>query len=170
MRKESLPIIVGITLPILLVAAIAAAIYIPAAFVEPPKTDVLFVERNYQYGVGHYEVHGNALAFVPETPPVNDPYWQKPAYGPQLFRYDAEAHTMSPVTEEEAKKLKLDPSPVSPDGFMVDRGGGNGGIFPLFFFNDGDYGLFLRKGAYADEIPLPSMDVWSYEFLGWVIE
>lgn len=170
MRKENLPVIIGITLPLALVAAIAAAIYIPAAFIEPPKTDVLFVERNYQWGVGHYEVRGSALAFVPEAPPADDPYWQKPTSVPQLYRYETDTQTMTALTEDEAKKLKLDPSPVSPDGYMVDRGNGDGGVFPFFFYDGGNYTMYLRKGPSSQEIELPTMDVWSYEFLGWVIE
>lgn len=170
MRKENLPIIIGITLPLALIAVIAAVIFIPASLTEPPETDLIMVDNNYAYGAGHYEVRGNALVLVEDPVPPNDPYYRK-GNPPQLYRYDVETDRMTVITEAEAKKLRLDPSPTSPDGFSLDHGGGNGGVFPFFFFDDGNQGLYLRKGAYAQQMSTPAAyDMWRYQFLGWVIE
>ena len=168
MSKENLPLIVGITLPIALVVLIAAVIYIPAMFAKPPVVDFIFVDNNYSYGQ-HYEVRRGKILLVEDYIP-EPPAKRQPELEPQIYRYDLEQDKAVTLTQKEAEQLTIDPAQYSSDGFLVSQGGGGGGIFPFFFFDEGRQGVYIRKGAYSEQLNYPSSDIWRYQFLGWIVE
>lgn len=167
MRKEHLPIVIGIALPVLMIVGVVGAVFVPAWITDPPQTDFLFAHGNYNYTT-HYEMQGSTLTKVDIPAPKDDPYY-RPEPPPALYRYDVQEDRATPVTFEEAKALKLDGSTRSPDGFTIGRGHSDRGVFPIFF-DGGSYGEYaLKKGAYSKSITLPEQGYWNFQFLAWIV-
>jgi hypothetical protein len=190
--KDNLVLVVGLTLPVLLMAGFLLASALPGRLTDPPRYDLLFSQYDYPRGAGlpinlRLVVRDGVLrAVYTEAPVPNGAYpggtWRK------LFRYEAATGTVRELslpyppdmpsikgTREEVveatKDVRVDASSVSPDGYELafgDRRGG--GLLLEIFGGSRDYGPRLRKGSRSVPVP-PSVGHESYssvEFVGWV--
>ena len=59
---------------------------------------------------------------------------------------------------------------VSPDGYQVvkDDGGDGMGLFPILFFGDSDYGVYIKQGKNKKKIELLQEGYYQFEFVGWI--
>ena len=148
--KDKTSLIIGISIPILMIIFVAASIYLPRLFVEPPAYDFLYsIDSDY----GYYE---QGITMERES-------YEK------LFIHDVEENKSRIISSEESEKLNLDPSIESPDGFEIVRGSGGG-----FLFNGRDYNARYIKGHnISDKLNLEIRDGYYYydfRFIGWIIE
>jgi hypothetical protein len=175
--KKNLPLIIGLAIPVLMIVFVAAAIYIPSLFAHPQYSFVFSAGDTYSTNYGdHYSVVKNTI--VKNTVPYpkdqnNAPYPKSNPIG--LFVYNAKTDSVSPITFEEAQKLTVDISSKSPDGYILDRGGNNNGIFEIFGSNRNYNEWYLKKGVVSKKVYLTAQnDRYGYngyydQFLGWVI-
>ncbi len=192
--KENPALSAGIGLPVLLVLLFSLATIIPQWLVAPPQYDVIFVMRN-QPCVG--EESKVSFEFIKGK--IRAKYiYPKNANGSvscydsqKLFRFDAKNMTSKEITFEvpaknedgaewkeleieELKNIKLDNSPVAPDGYEfvnVDNDY-RGGISP-FAGRSNRTGLVISKSGRKFEILSDSRDRFYHYgntgFIGWVI-
>lgn len=177
-KKGHIALIVAIAVPIIVIVALAAAIYLPG------KTKNTAYDFVYAMSAGDRVLvkDGKITSIVSIRP---DPYAPKyidretgaevaPVL-PLLYRYRVADDTSVLISLEEAKLLSVSDNPTSPDGFSIVDGNGSGGFFPFFY--DGDsYGTkYLKSGLSAKKLNVQSYQSSPYEyrsfmFVGWVLK
>ena len=175
--KDNLAIIVGVSVPLLLVLLFAVAAKLPGFFVDPPKYDCLFDQR-YVFTVRDGKLHVS----------YNESKRNNASQQPRLYRYYAaeknvrelpldldtarkaadESGSGQAVLVKSAQDLKLDSATVAPDGYSFQNGSRRRGSFMgLFYSRSYSYNLALTKEGAEVEIPLDRYSYGGY-FLGWV--
>ncbi len=190
--KQNLALVVGLAIPIFMIAVIAGVIYVPRFLnpVQPPQHDFIYAVGDgvayasygqpYSYpakGVWpkySYRVISGKLVRQ-EALPVPKEYGNMPISPeePRFFVYHVHTHKSLEIPFEEASQLTLDAGPKSPDGFEIVRGGGQGGgIFPFDYNRSGDYNKkYIRKEYYAEPLDLNlPQDYYGDFFVAWVIK
>ena len=93
---------------------------------------------------------------------------------PRLFIHDVSTNKDREVSFEEAQKLNLDASLISPDGYQVIRAEREDGFFSLFFGGYRDYNrMYLEGHNTSKKLELQSSDIGRYgyasrRFIGWI--
>lgn len=174
LRKNS-PLIIGISIPVLMILFVAGSIYLPGLFADPPMYDFLYTTGNdHYYCEWEYRPQSGRLVRVarPERPPVpvKDP--SEPPCDPLFYLYDVDADESMEIPFAEAEKLTLDQNSLSKDGYEVVRGNGGGDF--LFFDGGSNYNnVYIRGHNWSKKINvnLSSQPYYYYNFrfLGWII-
>jgi len=165
-NKRNISLIVGLSIPVLMILFVAGSIYLPGIFIKPKYNFVYVSGYDYYHG-RQYSVSNNILVKNQITYP--DTY--KPGVEPKLFLHDVRANQSNEISFEDAQKFDLDPSPVSKDGFEVVYGSRGEGVFPLFFFSDKDYNSRFIKGHNISNklnVQLVGNYYNNFQFMGWV--
>jgi hypothetical protein len=184
--KQNLVLVVGLTLPVLLIVLFFVATVLPKYFGTPPKYDLIYSVERYDSQPQKYSlkffIEGDVLkARVSKN--KNDYSYNNQ----QLMRFNAQSDSVQPVdvdvsklgdmvdgTEiviEPTKNLKLSANRVAPDGFMLDAPNYRGGLMMDMFsgYRDGNYRI--KKGAVAYKIPATDSNYYysNMQFVGWVV-
>ncbi len=176
MNSKKISLIVGLLIPVLMVIVVAASIYLPRLFAQPPTINFLYLGgANYYdfYGDQEYRVENNVLVRH-VTDASSSPFYQPSRGEPMFYLYDVHKDQARTVSFDEASRLKLDSSPTSADGFTIVRGGqGGGGFFPFFFFegSGGDYyARYLSGHGTTRKLNLGTGGTFgdNFRFLGWI--
>ena len=168
--RKNISLIIGLSIPFLMIVLVAASIYLPGLFSPQPKVDFLYVTDDDYYQGHAYVVENGKLTKREVTYPEH--------YTPgvtRLFVHDVLANESKEVSFEEAQQLRLDVNVKSPDGYEVVYGSAEYGFFPLFFSGDRDYNSTYLKGRSTSKklkLQIPS-DGRYYSrdrarFLGWI--
>jgi hypothetical protein len=195
--KDNFVLVVGLTLPILLMIGFIVFSTLPRSLSNPPQHDLIFAVQDYS-------VAGNALPInvmlVVKDGVLKANYTrvaQAPtggSYGTgwkKLYRYQAapqtvrelpfaipaDISTIAPTREdtvEATKALTLDTTLRAPDGYELDYGGRRGsGLLTDIFSGSSSYEPRLRKGASSVRLRMgdgrTSFYSGSVEFIGWVV-
>jgi hypothetical protein len=189
--RDNLVLVVGVTLPVLLMAGFLLASALPGRLSEPPKYDLLFWEYDYPAGVRlpvtlQLVVKDGVLTAQYTAVPVPDGAYPNGTWR-KLFRYEAAAGRvrelnlpfpadMATITGtreavvEATKGLRIETTPQSPDGYELTFGDRRGGGLLLELFGGGrESGARLSKDGHS--VPItggPGRPYYSVEFLGWV--
>lgn len=187
--KDNLVLVIGLTLPILLMAVFLALSLIPD-LADPPKYDLVFSSQEYP----STPVPINLRLVVKDGVLVaqySRPSAQQPAFGgwKKLFVYEASSRRVRQLTfgfppdlntidgtREEpvasAAGLKLDTTLQAPDGYELSFGDRRGGGLMLEIFGGSRrYEPRLRRGGQSVPITAGPGDPFAYggvEFIGWV--
>lgn len=192
--KENLVLVIGLSLPILLIVLFFLATVVPKSFGTPPQYELLFTTQKYEYE--HSPVHlldfkvvnNQLVAKVKKNDDKNRNYNSK-----KLMAYNAKTASVREITidlakaaEEgddkdvvldETKNLKIDASVVSPDGYQLESTnyGSSGLVGGLFGSGNRNSGYRIKKGttfytvAYKVETTQPDYYYSDFKFVGWVI-
>jgi hypothetical protein len=171
--RANAPLIIGLSIPILLIVGIATIIYIPGLFIHP-KTNFLYVLNNGNYGnnCDQYEVSAGALQRVAANPPFPE---SKAPCAPeaQLYVYDVAQQRSSAISFTDAQALRLDAGSQSPDGFSIEQGG-RGGDFLFMFGGYSDYNShYLVGDGVSQKINVTESGNYysnQFRFLGWILQ
>lgn len=190
--KENFVLIVGLTLPALLMIGFMLSTLLPN-MATPPKHDLVFAMTDYSgsgkawpFYINLYVKDGTLYAnYQPTQNNYMNTAWKK------LYLFDAETQKvqelpldMPPEPTEDMKKqqfvveatkdMKLDTHLTAPDGYEFIQGGysRSGLVNELFIGGGRNNGIRIRKGA--SSIKLPPSDGRGYyyygaDFLGWVV-
>lgn len=187
--RNNWALILGLSLPILMVLGLFLLNYLPKLWVLPPKYNVLYVM--YAYGNDNRAstvlVNNGKLEIKSGTKEKNIQNLQNP----QLFLFDVQKKTSKeiiipanaysdnsnqtlPLILPVLENATLHTAVLAPDGYsIVEPGVSGGGMAPLFFdFSGGDRNnLFvLQKNGNTVFIPKPIDKYYSDKhFLGWII-
>lgn len=156
MKTKNLPLIVGIALPIILIAIISLVIFLPSLSVKPAH-DFIYTSGDANYdGYSRYyrnsvQVGKDGRIVLKENPIPNNPQNYLNEYikadTPTLYRYDVRTASSHQISLTEAQALVLDPGPSSPDGYTIQYDYGHDGLFELFGSGNRDSGLYIGKGS-----------------------
>lgn len=158
-KKETLPLIVGIGLPLLLIAYVAVTVYLPSLFNKP-----LY---DFIYATGYdsrYVTVENQIVKVNQKPSyrTNEPP-QQPEF--DLYLYNVSKESSKLISVEEARNYELDPSEKSPDGYVVSNDRDRSYSFFPLFYGGSDRGTYLTGHRVSKRV---SEKYYDLKFLGWV--
>ena len=149
----------------LLIALAAAGIYLPGLFINP-STDFVFRGRADDcYQDRHLVKDGKTI----------DGNLNKPAEDitcrdyrrSRLYYYDTVRKLARELTAEEAAKLTVNTSLISPDGFQIVAGKHN--FFDTVFLGESSFfAQYLKKGIYSKKINLGPPSHYEFKLIGWV--
>jgi hypothetical protein len=168
-NKEKLPLYIALAVPALMIALVAAFIYLPGLG-QRPRHNFLYMSGSnvfyYDGGYGQgYQVSSGHLVFNP--PPYN-PVNAYPPGEPHFYIYDVVKNAAAEVSVAQAESYTLDPTNTSPDGYTIQQGNGGGDF--LFGGGGGDYSSWFIKGHNrAFKLNLKLNGSYSnFRFLGWM--
>lgn len=196
--KENFALIIGLTLPVLLMFGFMIAANLPQAAADPPKYDLVFAVTEYPNVSGGIPVavrlvvkdgvlKADYTRNVPATPnsyPYNS--WKK------LYLYEAKTQKVKELTfgypsdmdkiegtredtVDATKNLKLDTTLQSPDGYELTTDGyDHYGFFNEIFWGGGYTNQpVLKKGNARVKLATgdgrTSFSYTNPEFVGWVV-
>jgi len=194
--KENFVLIVGLTLPVLLMAGFMVASNLPGSFADPPKHDLIFAANDFAPNSNNLPInvrlvvkdHVLKAQYTRVAPQPGGYYgggWKK------LYRYEAGSKAVRELTfgipadieaitgtREETvdatKDLRLDTTLRSPDGYELTFGdGGRSGILTGIFWSSYSSEPRLKKGSSSVRLTTGDNRTYFYsgnvEFIGWVI-
>jgi hypothetical protein len=188
--KENFVLVVGLTLPVLLVVLFFVASVLPKSMAMPPQYEMLFTVSDYQpqqpYGVDFFIKDSAITARITKSTIAGQNFPRKKVMvfdgktqNVRELSYDTskigDVPNGTEIVFDEFKNFKIDSSNKAPDGYSFDNNGyGSGGLVTELFA--GGYnrnGARVTKGAAAFKIPNSNNGSYYYydiQFLGWVIQ
>ena len=154
MRTKNLPLIVGISLPIIFVIAISIVVFISYLSIRPQYDFLYSFDSNAYYGYDGYKdtyaVENGAIVLKALAVAQNQTY---KGDAPTLYLYDVKTNSSHEVSFNDAQGYSLDTGPSSPDGYMIKYEYENGGVLDLFGSSGNDGGYFVEKGDAKKRLP-----------------
>ncbi len=170
-KNENIPLVIGILIPILMIVFVAVSIYLPTIFVHPKGSFLYAVGGDYYsnvYSAQNGKLIKNEAKYPPNFSGVKTE--------PKLYVYNIEKDAAREISFEEAQKIDLNPSSVSPDGFEITSGSNDYSIFSIFFSRGDHYGSkYVQGRGISKRLNLTNEDNrWYYyhnfHFIGWIKE
>ncbi|MFN3700752.1 MAG: hypothetical protein ACK4VI_04425 [Alphaproteobacteria bacterium] len=187
--KENFVVILGISLPVILIAVFMIAQSFEKALYDPPRYAVIF--KSGGNNLFQATVENNRLQLRFNTAAnTNDRQLQHARTNPlvlhlfspqtgklETFRINAPERTATNQTitldtPEQLAALTLDHKMTAPDGFhLIAHRNGSGGLFTEIFTSPRrNFGAAYRKDNYTYRIPHYTGYFHESRFIGWVIE
>ena len=169
MKKENITLIIGLSIPVVMVLFIAGAIYLPSLFVnvDPPKYSFMYMTNN-NYGEYNYSVKKNTLSRK-KIERKNNAYSSQQRQA-RFFIHNIKTHKNKELSFEEAALVFLNSDIESPDGFKIENSHRSYGFFP-FYSRRNYYTRYITKDNYAEKIKLHTNSTnyyYNFRFLGWL--
>lgn len=170
--KKNITLVLGISIPILMILFVAGSIYLPSLFIKPHFNFLYASGGNYYYNQQQFSIQDGRLTRNDIKQSEKQKYYQSQKKS-ELYIYDITKNKAREVSFMEAQKLSLDTETKSPDGFTIVYGSrGNGGIFPFFSGSERDYAARYLKGHNVSRKLNLQPDGGHYysnfRFLGWI--
>ncbi len=186
--KENLVLVLGLTLPLLLIVLFFFASILPKMLGEPPQYAMLFVSTNYQYNdkvdyILDFDIDNERV--VVKLKDKEDKKYSSERTE-KLFVYDGKSQTVREIKVDdsgliknvevpvaEASKMVVDSSRISPDGYTFSgRQYGSRGLIGGLFGGSGRSNHRIVKGNVSYKLPInwPRYYYNQLTFLGWVVE
>ncbi len=188
--KKNTVLVIGLTLPILLIALFFVASVLPKSMATPPQYEMLFsVSRYDSQNSSPYKVN-----FVVKAGVLNARIIKKDSKNfdfstSKLMAYDGKTDSvheivfdiskLGDVTEsaeiilDETKNMRIDTTGKAPDGYVFEGSSrGSGGLATELFWGYRGAVYRVKKGAVGYKIPhnLGNRYYSDVQFIGWVIE
>jgi len=171
MKKENIPLLLGLLIPVVLILFVGVSIYVPTLLTQP-KYNFIYAAGGDYYLLDSFAVQNNKVIKRDINYPPNYSTQRLPVE-PRLFLCNVRANTSIEISFEEAQKLRLSSDLTSPDGFQVSSGSDNYSIFSLFTSRASIYGeKYIRGHGISKRLNLRTEDAaWyrNFRFIGWVI-
>jgi hypothetical protein len=169
MKKENITLIVGLSIPVVMVLFIAGAIYLPSLFVDvdPPKFSFMYMTNNSSDGYS-YSVKKNNLSR--EKIERKNKSYSSHQRQVRFFIHNIKTHKNKELSFEEASAVSLNSNIESPDGFKIENGRSSYGFFP-FYSRGNYYTRYITKDNYAEKVKLHTNSTnyyYNFRFLGWL--
>lgn len=170
-NKKNFPLVIALSIPLLMILLVASFIYFPGIGKSPKHNFVYLTGDSVYYGYSReYKIVNGRLIHTPLPPGSYPDFANKQSYSqPSFYLYDVKSNTSKEISYSEAQNLNLDPSNISPDNYVIERGNGGGG---LFFDGGRDYNSWFIKGynrSHKLNLKLTGPDsYYNFQFMGWV--
>lgn len=165
MQRKNIALLLGFALPLLMIAVVAAILYIPGKL-HKPTYNFLYTSGDNYYSNESYVVRNGKLMKISGTNYV-DP---ERAAVAQLYIHDVTTNKSKPISYEEAQLISLDSNEESPDGYTVRDGNEGRSYFPFFggpYTND----VFLTGHNSSRKLAVRKINNYdSVSFIGWIIK
>lgn len=189
--KQNFVLLVGLTMPVLLVVAFFLSTVLPQRNAVPPQYAMLFTttttQNNVPFGVSFFVKDGKLMTrFTKTLPPYNNYYGVQ-----KLMVYDGKTQSshelpfdtsrigeikdQMEVSLPEFASLKVSGETKAPDGYSFENGGYSGyGIVPeLFGSGYRSYTPRVTKDGAVFKIPDVNRNYYDYssiQFIGWIVK
>lgn len=175
--KKNLPLIAGLAIPIIMIVAIALAVYVPRLFAPQPAFSFLYSSGDIYQTSYFFAIENEVLVKKDKPQPYGEIYY-KPATAAnlQLYLYNPAQNKSIPISLQDAQNLKLSAMKQSPDGYEVISGNQSENIFTAIFggYNRGYNTQYLKGHNTAKKINLnfsgDPYNYYNFQFLGWIIK
>ena len=170
LKKKNVPLIIGFSIPLLMIFFVAASIYLPGLFVSP-KYNFLYSTDSDYYGGQTYSVSNGHLVENPQ-PPVSYSDYRTPP-GNQLYIYNVQTNESTLISFYEAQHFTLIPTTESPDGYKLEYGNQDEGFFPFFWYNKDYTDEYLVGHNVSKKLNIKNNGSGYYNaihFLGWIVQ
>jgi hypothetical protein len=166
--KKNATLIIGISIPIIMVILVALSIYVPTLFMHPQYNFLYLTGEDY-YSQYTYSISGNTLTREVNPRDKDNSSFSYPNREQKIYLYDINTNESREVSYEEARRLVLDSSEKSPDGYEVTNGGYGDGFFP-FFIRGSHSGQYIKNGSFSKKLntQLSGSYYYNFHFLGWI--
>jgi hypothetical protein len=167
--KKNIPLILGLSIPIIMILFVAGSIYLPGLFIQPKFNFLYATGENYYYN-RHYSVQNGRLIKNEFDYPE---HYTGSRTEPRLYIHDIVKNESQEISFSEAQKLTLNSNSQSPDGFEIDCGRRTQGIFFIFVDLSRDCSTRFIKGHNTSKklnIQRSGSSYGYFQFLGWIIE
>ena len=178
--RKNVPLIIGIAVPILTVAAIAIGIYAPRVYTHPQQSFV-YVEQPYYTGA-YYGCSGAGATYsvingrvtqqepkMPQLDTVAPPTQPCAGTDEKVYLYDVKTDKNTELTAQQAASYSVTQGGESADGFNVAyRYSGESFPFSRAYSSDG---VYIEKGNYSKRLNIPfgsSGASAGFQLLGWI--
>jgi hypothetical protein len=168
--KKNITLVVGISIPILMILFVAGSIYLPGLFIQP-KFNFLYMSGYDYYYFNQYQYFVQNGKLVRSEIQRSENQIYQPPREVKLYVYDVAKNESKEISFEEAQNLNLDPSPISPDGFEIVYGSRSESFFPFFFWSERDYNTLYLKGHNVSKklnLQLSGSYYNNFRFIGWI--
>ncbi|HIF24923.1 MAG TPA: hypothetical protein EYQ41_01955 [Micavibrio sp.] len=188
--KENFVLVLGISLPMLLVIGVMALQSLTRAVTEPPQYGVLFTHGGSYASKQSFDFDiqdDGQLTIIFELGDNLNENHLRSELEMTLYHYDPKEGSVSKFKLEAPKDfekdreysieapsalaaLRFDDSETSPDGYIFDRKARNssGGLFTeMFGYRRYRNDMALIKGGYTHDIP-DAPSYYNTQFIGWV--
>jgi hypothetical protein len=186
--KENIVLVIGFTLPLMLIVLFFVATVIPKMTGTPPQYEVLFSVQDYssqnkQEYVVNFKVKDKQLMI--KTKKADDKNYSNDSK--KLMAYDAKTEVIREITFddskfsdgaemllEETKNMTIDTAMQAPDGYVLENQGysGTGLIGGLFGGGSRNNGYRLKKGNVGYKINTQQNNNYydQLNFIGWIVK
>ena len=171
-KKIDTALLVGLGIPVVMIAIIAAAIFIPRYLlgIEDPQYDFLYAIGYADY-VRTFVEDGRLRQEEVESECVASTSSVRPEL--QFFIHRVRTNSSDRLTFEQASELCLDSTAFSPDGYEIVHGRRSEFLFPMW--SSRDYRTrYLMKNGRSIKLELEIGEGFRYAhnmtFLGWIEE
>lgn len=160
--KDNTSLILGLSIPFLMILMIMISILVPKMFNQPLVNFVYMTGDDYTYQSGQKYIVTDGK--IVENVRVNENHPAQERV--KIYLYDVSSKKSTLVEESALTKFILDPNEKSLDGYSVIRSGGGGS----FFFGPSDYNArYLSGHGLGEKINIPESEKpFTFRFLGWV--
>ena len=170
MKKENLPMVIGILIPIVLVLGMFVYLFITTASIRPTQNFIYSDENQYGYGYefkNSFDVQDSRLVLVSNETSPDSGYSKKET--PELFLYDFEQNKSIKITLEEAKDFLIDDSNISEEGYEIKYDTGHDGILEIFGSNsDNDFYIYKDNSKKILRGVNSGRYRYEFKFIGWI--
>ena len=174
MIKKNITLLMGVSIPILMILFVAGSIYLPGLFIKPHFNFVYVSgdEPYYYYNNGYrYFVQNNKLVRN-EIKQLENQNYSPLRVESKLYYYDVAKNEAKEISFADAQNLSLDSNTKSPDDFEVVYGSRGGGFFPFFWSVGTDYNARYLKGHNVSKKLNLQLNEGSpygnFRFIGWI--
>ncbi len=169
-NKENIPLIIGIALPLLMIVFVAASIYVPRWFTDPPQYDFLYSNADYYRLDYDYEVvDGRLIKIYSATDrDISESDLLIIEEEAVFYLHDLSENESEKISFDLASDLILDDSKESPDGYKIERGSGGG-----MFGNNNYNKLYIKGNGSSRKLDLErgtGYRYYDFNFIGWITE
>ncbi|MBA3696547.1 MAG: hypothetical protein H0W85_07270 [Methylotenera sp.] len=187
--KENLVLVIGLSLPLLLIVLFFVATVIPKSMATPPQYEMLFTVMKYDYQNApdyllNYAVKDKHL--IVKTNKNEDKI--KNSNINTLLVYEPKTETVREISVdaskfadaanemvvEDTKGYEIDNSSLSPDGYKLEGPNYNGGGLMGGLFGGGyrNTGYRVIKGSIGYKLPEAQQNFYYHQlkFIGWIIK
>lgn len=177
MKPNYIPLIIGISLPVIFISIISAVIFVPSFSIKPQHNFVYTITDKY-YSDGQeyqntYTVKDERIVSEPITSLASQkdiPEANK--ISAPIYLYNMETRSSYQITLEQAQAYILDPGPSSPDGYTIMYEYGHDGIFELFGSSNENRGFFISKDNRKKKLNGIAIGEYynysNFKFIGWI--
>lgn len=181
MKSSTVSLIVGLSIPVLMVIGIALAIIIPGRSIHP-NTDFIYTLGQYpvamqsengkqiqhSYSIKNGHIVDATLASSSKLD--NAPYPYQGQGMPRFYIHHTVSDTNTEISFKDATTRILSDDATSPDGFTMTYGTSSGGMFPFYFEGQNDRAIaYLSKNTGSKKITVIAKgNDLPFSFVGWV--
>ena len=164
-KAKNWSLIIGLSIPVLMVIFIALSVYLPRIFDNTPAPTFNFIYVS-EYSYSHrLIVKENQLQWTENS----NSNRSEDNEIPTIYLHDVKSNKSSEISFTEAQKLVLDAKQNAPDGYSINQNR-HRGFFLFDYRSSRNHHLVNGHTSHKIELEYKSNNYYAFNFLGWVIE